>query len=165
MPKDGFTYRDKQQEFFTGLGIENPKHDLNSGILLRTAHCMGGINFFFVVGEEKYPRLHSDTSKSYKSVPSFKFKDFDDMMIHRPECCEIVGVELCERSVPLETFKWPPRVIILLGGEDSGLSRKAIKQCRYMVKLPSSTGISLNLSSAGAMILYHRYLYLSQLLA
>lgn len=156
MPKPGFLYRNRDLEYFTGLGVENPKTDMNFGILCRSAHAIGMADFLFTCGEPKFPRQVSDTAKSYRAIPSFAFKDFDELYRLRPEACELIGVELCDRAIPIEDFKWPDRAVILLGGEDVGLSKRAVDRCRHVIKLPSN-GLSMNLAAAGSMVLFHRW--------
>ena len=38
-----------------------------------------------------------------------------------PHDCPLVGVELDDRSIPIENFAHPKRVVYLLGAEDHGL--------------------------------------------
>ncbi len=56
----------------------------------------------------------------------------------------LVGVELDEKAVPLETFKHPRRCVYLLGAEDHGLSNAAIDKSHFLVKFQST--LSLNVS-------------------
>lgn len=159
MPKPGFTYEIQKDQFFTGWAIDQPKHDLNAGIALRTVTCMGVADFFATCGQEEYPRIRSDTSQSWKSIPSFKFNNFLDLYHHCPMNCVMVGVELCDRAIDLERFEWEPRTMLVFGGEAAGLSKEAQKMCRKIIKLPS-TGCSMNLSSSMAIVAYSRYLWL-----
>jgi len=150
-------YRVKNQERFAGIGIESPKCEGNIGTLFRTAACLDCVNFLFIVGS-RYEKPRSDTIKSWLHLPVFYFKDIDDLLQHMPLSSDLVGVEMCDRAVSLEQFDLPPRPVYLLGSEDRGLSSRAIQVCRYMVKLPSPRGISMNLSTAGGIILHNHYL-------
>ena len=66
----------------------------------------------------------------------------------------LVGVELAESAVPLETFKHPRRCVYLLGAEDHGLSNEAIEKSHHLVKFSST--LSLNVSVAGSIVMYDR---------
>ena len=66
----------------------------------------------------------------------------------------LVGVELDEKSVQLETFNHPKRCVYLLGAEDHGLSKLAIEKSHHLVKFKSE--LSLNVSVAGSIVMYDR---------
>jgi tRNA G18 (ribose-2'-O)-methylase SpoU len=66
----------------------------------------------------------------------------------------LVGVELNEKAVQLETFEHPKRCVYLLGAEDHGLSKIAVDKSHHLVKFKSE--LSLNVSVAGSIIMYDR---------
>jgi tRNA (guanosine-2'-O-)-methyltransferase len=66
----------------------------------------------------------------------------------------LVGVELDENAVQLETFEHPRRCVYLLGAEDHGMSNTAIEKSHHLVKFKSE--LSLNVSVAGSIIMYDR---------
>jgi tRNA(Leu) C34 or U34 (ribose-2'-O)-methylase TrmL len=156
MPKEGFTYRLRDQEYWAGYGIERAKSHLNTGLIARSAVCMGAADFLFTCGSVKYDQPHSDTAKSPRVIPMFPYKDFNDLYEHRPLNCEIVAIELCKRAQPLETFVHPPRALYLFGSEDEGLSPEAMKKSRYVIKLPTS-GTSMNVAMTAAMVMWDRH--------
>ena len=158
MAKEGFVYRQRDTEQWCGVGVENPKLKQNVGVMFRSALCLGAADFLFTTGERYDPKTHADVVQSNKRVPCFHFKDFRDLMEHRPNNCELVGIELADRATPLEKFQHPKRAIYLFGSEDQGLSKDAVKMCRYIVKLPAPIGVSMNLSSTASMVLWDRYL-------
>lgn len=161
MAKEGFKYRNRLNETWCGVGVENPKLKQNVGVVFRSAVALGAANFLFTTGNRYDPKTHADVIQSNKQIPCFNFKDFNDLMVHRPNNCEIVGVEMVDRAIPLEKFRHPKRAIYLFGGEDCGLSKEAIKKCRYIIKMPSPNNVSMNLSSAASAVLWDRHLKLS----
>jgi hypothetical protein len=66
----------------------------------------------------------------------------------------LVGVELLEDASPLPSFRHPLRAAYVLGPERSGLSPAVLAQCAHVVRIP--TRFALNLSVAGALVLYDR---------
>ena len=87
-------------------------------------------------------------------MPYFHYESFDDFYQHIPKGAQLVGVELDEKAVPLETFEHPRRCVYLLGAEDHGLSNKAIEKSLHLVKF--DTPQSLNVSVAGSIVMYDR---------
>jgi len=138
-------------EFF-GIGIQNGKTPENLGVLWRSAQNLGA-SFIFTIGN-RYAKQACDTHSAVKSMPYFHYEDFDDFFKNLPIGARLVGVELDENAEDLETFHHPRRCVYLLGAEDSGLSKKAIEKCHFLVKFKSPK--SLNVSVAGSIVLYDR---------
>lgn len=95
-----------------------------------------------------------DTHKAVGAMPYFHYATFEDFYAHIPKGAMLVGVELDDKAVPLETFEHPRRCVYLLGAEDHGLSNKAIEKSLHLVKF--DTPQSLNVSVAGSIIMYGR---------
>lgn len=87
-------------------------------------------------------------------MPYFHYETFDDFYNNLPKGAMLVGVEMDEKAVPLETFMHPRRCVYLLGAEDHGLSKKAIEKSHFLVKFKSQ--LSLNVSVAGSIVMYDR---------
>ncbi len=137
---------------YFGIGCLNMKNGINYGTLFRTAKIMNA-NFIFLIGR-RFKKQASDTVKSWRHMPLFEYKDFEDFNSHCPYNCDLVGIELMETAIPLSEFKHPQRACYLLGSEDNGLTQEAIKACQHIVVLPGE--ISLNVSVAGSIVLYDR---------
>ena len=101
---------------FFGIGCLNMKSEVNYGTLFRTAQIFEA-DFVFVIGK-RFKRQASDTMKSWRHIPTFEYKDFEDFNNHRPYNCELVGIEMCNKAKPLSVFKHPQQVAYLLGAED-----------------------------------------------
>ena len=140
------------QRGYFGIGIEHVKSSHNIGTLWRTAHIFGAA-FIFTIGR-RYQKQPSDTMCSSRHVPLYHYTTLDDMYEHRPYNCQLIGIELDSRAVPLETFNHPQRVIYLLGAEDNGLTEVARHRCHAIVQLPSD--YCLNVAVAGSIVMYHR---------
>ena len=141
----------KDKGYF-GIGCLNMKTKFNYGTLFRTAQVMGA-DFIFLIGA-RFEKQASDTMKSWRHIPTYNYKDFQDFQDHRPYGCKLVGVELLETATPLKDFKHPKQACYLLGSEDSGLSSEALKACQDVIYIP--TARSLNVSVAGSIVLYDR---------
>jgi tRNA (guanosine-2'-O-)-methyltransferase len=145
-----------EQGFF-GIGIQNGKTPENLGVLWRSAQNMGA-SFIFTIGN-RYAKQACDTHKAVGAMPYFHYETFEDFFNNLPKGAVLVGVELDEKAVQLETFAHPRRCVYLLGAEDHGLSKTAIEKSHHLVKFKSA--LSLNVSVAGSIIMYDRQAKLS----
>lgn len=140
-----------EQGFF-GIGIQNGKTPENLGVLWRSAQNMGA-SFIFTIGN-RYAKQACDTHKATGAMPYFHYKNFNDFFDNLPKGAMLVGVELDEKSVQLETFTHPKRCVYLLGAEDHGLPKLAIEKAHHLVKFKSE--LSLNVAVAGSIVMYDR---------
>ena len=140
-----------KNEFF-GIGIQNGKTPENLGVLWRSAQNMGA-SFIFTIGN-RYAKQASDTHNAVKAMPYYHYSSFQDFFDHLPKGTRIVGVEMDDKAVSLETFNHPRRCVYLLGAEDHGLTKEAIEKSHFLVKFKST--MSLNVAVAGSIILYDR---------
>ncbi|EAQ42828.1 RNA methyltransferase [Polaribacter sp. MED152] len=140
-----------EQGFF-GIGIQNGKTPENLGVLWRSAQNMGA-SFIFTIGN-RYAKQACDTHKATGAMPYFHYKNFDDFFDNLPKGAMLVGVELDEKSVQLETFTHPKRCVYLLGAEDHGIPKLAIEKAHHLVKFKSE--LSLNVAVAGSIVMYDR---------
>ena len=138
---------------YFGIGVVNVKFEVNIGTLYRSAYVYGA-DFIYTVGK-RYRKQCSDTTKAFKHIPLFHFIDVGDLVEHLPYTCRLVGIELTDDAVLLDTFIHPERCCYLLGAEDSGLPAKVINRCHEIVKLPGR--YCLNVSTAGSIVLYDRH--------
>lgn len=141
-----------EKQGWFGIGIENPKHDVNIGSLFRTA-CIFGAKFIFTIGG-RYEKQASDTLSSYTQIPFIKYPDLDTFKSTRPYDCRLIGVELDDTAIPIKDYQHLNRCIYLLGAEDNGLTKKAVTMCNDLIVLPGTT--SLNVAVAGSIVIFDR---------
>ncbi|MFC4097390.1 RNA methyltransferase [Euzebyella saccharophila] len=142
-----------EHEFF-GIGIQNGKTPENLGVLWRTAQNLGA-SFIFTIGN-RYAKQSSDTHHAVKAMPYFHYDTFDDFYGNLPKGAMLVGVEMTEDAVDLETFHHPRRCVYLLGAEDHGLTAQACKKSHHLIRFKSVK--SLNVAVAGSIVMYDRNL-------
>ncbi len=143
---------DNLEQGFFGIGIQNGKTPENLGVLWRSAQNMGA-SFIFTIGN-RYAKQACDTHKAVGAMPYFHYDTFDDFFKNLPKGAMLVGVELHEKAVHLETFTHPRRCVYLLGAEDHGLPKTAIENSHHLVKFKST--LSLNVAVAGSILMYDR---------
>jgi tRNA G18 (ribose-2'-O)-methylase SpoU len=137
---------------YFGIGIFHNKTPSNLGTLWRSAYQLGA-EFIFTIGC-RYSKQASDTVKSWKHVPLYTFKDWEDFKEHIPYSCPIVAVEMGGRDI--STFVHPERAVYLLGAEDHGIPAQYLVQSPYHISLPSIRTNSFNVAVAGSIVMFDR---------
>lgn len=143
---------------YFGVGIDGVSKEGNMGNLIRTAHAFGA-SFAFAVNPkvvvhtgETVTSDFADTSKTHTQIPFFEYDTAAEVEV--PQGCRLVGVEICDEAVDLPSFRHPTRAIYVLGGERTSLSSAMAERCDLMIKIP--TKFSLNVATAGAIVMYDR---------
>lgn len=142
----------KSKRGFFGVGCIGMKTSENYGTLFRTANILGA-DFMFLIGT-RFKKQCTDTTKSYRHIPTFIYKDFEDFNSHRPFGCELVGIELSDEAINLKDFNHPERCAYLLGAEDNGIPKSVLYKCNHLVVLDGE--MSMNVAVAGSIVLYDR---------
>lgn len=140
---------------FFAVGVYHPKTEANIGTLLRTAYLYDAA-FVFTVGRRYRPQA-SDTPKTPRQIPLFHFDTIDDLHGHLPHGAPLVGVELDPRATQLHEYEHPQAAVYLLGAEDSGLPQHVIDRCHDLVVLSSVQPQSMNVATAGSIVIYDRH--------
>lgn len=140
---------------YFAVGIAGGKTPANLGTLWRSASLYGAA-FVFTVGK-RHPSQPSDTCNTPLHTPLFHFADLDDLVVHLPHSCPLVGVELDDRAHALGNYCHPQRAAYLLGSEDHGLSRAALDRCHQLVQIEAAQPWSMNVAVAGSIILHDRH--------
>ena len=144
----------KRGRGYFAVGVERLSKPKNAGNLFRTAHAFGA-SFLFTIGAA-YPRrrAHADTSRAPLHLPLYEFDGPDQLNL--PEGCRLVGIEIVEGAIELPTFHHPLQAAYVLGPERGSLSTPLLARCAHVVRIP--TAFSLNIATAGAIVLYDRLL-------
>jgi tRNA G18 (ribose-2'-O)-methylase SpoU len=143
---------------YFGIGIDGASKEGNVGNLVRTAHSFGA-KFAFVVNPkvvahtgETVTADFADTSKSQSQIPFYQYDTAAEVDV--PVGCQLVGIEITDEAVDLMSFRHPLQAVYVLGGERTSLSDAMAARCDHMIKIP--TKFSLNVATAGAIVMYDR---------
>jgi tRNA G18 (ribose-2'-O)-methylase SpoU len=140
------------QRGYFGVGIIDGKCSENVGTLWRSAANFGAA-FIFTVGN-RYKRQPTDTVATYRHVPYWRFDDWIDCHAHLPYDCQLIGVEIADRAISLETFTHPERAVYLLGPEDGSIPDDILAKCSHVLRIQSV--FCLNVAVAGSVVMYDR---------
>lgn len=144
---------------YFGIGVYEPKFGDNIGMLWRHARLYGA-NFIFTVGK-RYSKEPTDTSNTPRHTPLYHYVDLADLESHLPRGCELILIEQAEGSELLSDARHPDRAIYLLGSEDHGLPEALLASYR-LFEIPSKQPQSMNVSAAGTLIMYDRFVKVRQ---
>ena len=140
---------------YFGIGVERVSKPMNLGALLRTAHAFGASFAFAIAPDLRFrDAKRSDTSATPEHLPFYTFASAAELML--PKGCALVGVELLEEAADLPRFRHPRQAAYVLGPERGSLSPELMAVCDFLVRIP--TRFCINLSVAGAIVLYDRLL-------
>jgi tRNA G18 (ribose-2'-O)-methylase SpoU len=144
---------------YFGIGVERVSKAMNVGALFRTAHAFGA-SFVFTVDAQYARRIggKADTADSTLSLPHHDFARLEDVRL--PVGCRLIGVEITDDAIELPSFRHPRQAAYVLGAEREGLSKEMTGLCDFVVRIP--TRFSVNLSVAGALVMYDRMISLGR---
>ena len=137
---------------YFGIGIYQVKSEVNIGTLWRTSFQFGA-SFIYTIGK-RYHKQSSDTPQSIRHVPLYHYTDFEEFCKNIPDGCKLIGVETGGNDIL--GYSHPERAVYLLGAEDHGLPEDIVLRCRDLITIPFSKIGSLNVSVAGAIVMYDR---------
>lgn len=140
---------------YFGIGVEQISKEQNVGTLARSAHAFGA-SFFFAIAPsvDIHAMRQSDTSDAFDHLPYYQYDSVSGMTL--PQDCQLVGIELTDRSIDMPTFRHPVRAAYVLGPEMGSLSPELQDACDFLVKIPMK--FCVNVGVAGALTMYDRML-------
>ncbi|MGM7666831.1 TrmH family RNA methyltransferase [Microbacterium sp. A93] len=104
------------------VAIENWQHDLNIGTVVRTANAFNAAGVH-IIGRRRWNRRGAMVTDRYLHV--FHHPTVEDFMAWAAgEQLPVIGVDLFDDSVPLETYEMPERCVLVFGQEGPGLSEE-----------------------------------------
>ena len=140
---------------YFGIGVFHPKTEINIGTLWRHAYLYDA-TFVFIIGA-RYRKQTSDTQKAWRHIPLWQFPDFETFAASPLYNAQRVAVELTTDATLLPHFKHPARAVYLLGAEDHGLPAHVLDACHRTVQIPTPQPHSMNVATAGTLVMYDRY--------
>ncbi|MFQ5346243.1 MAG: RNA methyltransferase [Rhodothalassiaceae bacterium] len=145
---------------YFAIGIERASKPGNVGNLIRTAHAFGAA-FVFVLraglkgdAAREIARARADTANTAAAIPFYEYERLEDLVL--PRGCRLVAVEITAEATELPVFHHPLNAAYILGGERLSLSDETLARADHVIKIP--TRFSLNVATAGAIVMYDRLL-------
>lgn len=134
------------------MAIENWRHDLNIGTIVRNANAFLAAAVH-IVGRRRWNRRGAMVTERYQHV--VHHPTIEDLATWAAgEGLPLVGIDNLPGSVPLESSPLPRRCVLLFGQEGPGLSEAARAACaevRSITMFGSTRSINAGVASGIAM--------------
>jgi tRNA G18 (ribose-2'-O)-methylase SpoU len=135
------------------VAIENWRHDLNIGSVVRTANAFLA-SAVHIVGRRRWNRRGAMVTDRYQHVHHHATVD-DLMTWARDRELAVLGVDNLPDAVPLETFDLPERCVLLFGQEGPGLSEDARDRVDALLSIAQyGSTRSINAGAAAAIAMH-----------
>ena len=143
---------DGQQHSFH-VAIENLQHDMNIGSIVRSANAFAA-DTVHIVGRRRWNKRGAMVTDRYQHVEHRE--DVSALVAWaRDEGVPIIAIDNVPGCVPMETFDWPERCVMLFGQEGPGLTEEAIAASEAVVEITQyGSTRSINASAAAAVAMY-----------
>ncbi len=135
------------------VAIENWQHDMNIGSIVRSANAFAA-DTVHIIGRKRWNKRGAMVTDRYQhvmyhaDVASFAQWAADARL-------PIIAIDNVDGSVPIESFPFAERCVLLFGQEGPGLTDEAIAVAESVVAITQfGSTRSLNASAAAAVAMY-----------
>ncbi|WP_425280689.1 TrmH family RNA methyltransferase [Leucobacter insecticola] len=135
------------------VAIENWQHDMNIGSIVRSANAFAA-DTVHIVGRRRWNKRGAMVTDRYQHVEHRE--DVATLAAWaREEGIPIIAIDNVPGCVPMETFDWPERCVMLFGQEGPGLTAEAIAAAEAVVEITQyGSTRSINASAAAAVSMF-----------
>lgn len=135
------------------IAIENWRHDMNIGSVVRTANAFLAQEVH-IVGNKRWNRRGAMVTDRYQHIRHHAtIAECGDWAA--AEGLPVIGIDNVPGSVPLETYDLPERCILLFGQEGSGLTPEAVGISRDILAIAQyGSTRSINAGAAAAIAMH-----------
>ncbi|MGO1539850.1 MAG: TrmH family RNA methyltransferase [Leucobacter sp.] len=135
------------------VAIENWQHDMNIGSIVRSANAFAA-DTVHIVGRRRWNKRGAMVTDRYQHV--VHREDVSALVAWaESEAIPIIAIDNVPGCVPIETFEWPERCVMLFGQEGPGLTEEAIAAAEAVVEITQyGSTRSINASAAAAVAMF-----------
>ena len=135
------------------VAIENWQHDMNIGSIVRSANAFAA-DTVHIVGRRRWNKRGAMVTDRYQHVEHRE--DVAALVEWAAEAgIPIIAIDNVPGCVPMETFDWPERCVMLFGQEGPGLTAEAIAAAEAVVEITQyGSTRSINASAAAAVSMF-----------
>jgi tRNA G18 (ribose-2'-O)-methylase SpoU len=135
------------------VAVENWRHDLNIGSVVRTANAFNAATVH-VVGNRRWNRRGAMVTDRYMHMAHHE--DVADLLRWaRGRDLPVLGIDNLPGAVPLEGYRMPGSCMLLLGQEGPGLSAAAHAACDVVLSIAQfGSTRSINAGAAAAIAMH-----------
>ena len=143
---------DEQRHEFH-VAIENWQHDMNIGSIVRSANAFGA-DTVHIVGRRRWNKRGAMVTDRYQHV--MHHESVEALAAWAAgQGMPVVAIDNVPGCVPMETYDWPKRCVMLFGQEGPGLTDEAVELAEAVVEITQyGSTRSINASAAAAVSMY-----------
>jgi tRNA G18 (ribose-2'-O)-methylase SpoU len=131
--------------------IENVIGDFNISTIIRNANGFNAREVFYI-GEKRFDKRGCCGVQHYKDI---QFIPTVDDLIKLKEKYRFVGLDNVAGSVSMQTYKWKPNTLIIVGSEGVGITPTTQALCDDIVSIPMFGSVrSFNVGTASGIAMY-----------
>ncbi|MDO4241468.1 MAG: TrmH family RNA methyltransferase [Microbacteriaceae bacterium] len=135
------------------VAIENWQHDMNIGSIVRSANAFGA-DTVHIVGRRRWNKRGAMVTDRYQHV-QYHENIAALQQWAREAGLPVIAIDNVPGCVPMETFVWPERCIMLFGQEGPGLTGEAVAAAEAVVEITQyGSTRSINASAAAAVAMF-----------
>lgn len=134
------------------VAIENFQHDFNIGTIVRNANAFLA-HTVHIVGKRRWNKRGAMVTDRYQHIEYHASVD-EFAQWAASESVPLIGIDVRENSLPLESYVLPSRCVLALGQEGPGLSEEMVDACTDVVHISqfgSTRSINVGVASGIAM--------------
>lgn len=134
------------------VAIENFQHDFNIGTIVRNANAFLA-HTVHIVGKRRWNKRGAMVTDRYQHIEYHASVD-EFAQWAASESVPLIGIDVRENSLPLESYALPSRCVLALGQEGPGLSEEMVDACTDVVHISqfgSTRSINVGVASGIAM--------------
>lgn len=135
------------------VAIENWQHDMNIGSIVRSANAFAA-DTVHIVGRRRWNKRGAMVTDRYQHV---EYQEDVSALTAWAASQElpVIAIDNVPGCVPMETFAWPERCVMLFGQEGPGLTNEAIAAADAVLEITQyGSTRSINASAAAAISMY-----------
>lgn len=143
---------DEQRHTFH-VAIENWQHDMNIGSIVRSANAFAA-DTVHIVGRRRWNKRGAMVTDRYQHVQYHESIEAFAAWAAEQQL-PVIAIDNVEGCVPMETFEWPERCVMLFGQEGPGLTDEAVAAAEQVVEITQyGSTRSINASAAAAVTMF-----------
>ncbi|MDK1019147.1 MAG: RNA methyltransferase [Actinomycetota bacterium] len=135
------------------VAVENWQHDFNIGTIVRNANAFLA-HTVHIVGKRRWNRRGAMVTDRYQHIEHHGGVDlFVDSMTALG--LPIIGIDISERSAPIEEVQLPERCVFVFGQEGPGLSDDMVQRCSTILHITQyGSTRSINVGVASGIVMH-----------
>lgn len=139
------------------VAIENWQHDFNIGTVVRNANAFLA-HTVHIIGKKRWNRRGAMVTDRYQHIENHASVEAFTRWAAESGL-PLIGIDIIERSTPIESSRLPKRCVLVFGQEGPGLSDAMIEACdrvHAITQYGSTRSINVGVASGIAMYEWSR---------